>query len=126
MSGYCDGTNHEILELSVKRNGYHSYNTENYGTLSANFEATTYDWSNMPNALSGSNNAIATLMFHCGVGVEMQYGVAETGGSGGYVIEAQSPIHIAANMHLKPILDIKIPFRVFSGMIIMTQHGYRC
>ena len=47
---------------------------------------------NMPNSLSGSNNAIATLMFHCGVSVEMQYGVAATGGSGGYVIEAQSPI----------------------------------
>ncbi len=72
--------------------GYHSYNTESYGTLSANFEATTYNWSGMPNAINGSNNAIATLMFHCGVSVEMQYGVAATGGSGGYVIEAQSPI----------------------------------
>ena len=72
--------------------GYHSYNSESYGTLSANFEATTYSWSEMPNSINGSNNAIATLMFHCGVSVEMQYGVAATGGSGGYVIEAQSPI----------------------------------
>jgi hypothetical protein len=72
--------------------GYHSYNTENYGTLSANFGATTYEWASMPNSINSSNNPIATLMFHCGVSVEMQYGVAATGGSGGYVIEAQSPI----------------------------------
>lgn len=72
--------------------GYHSYNSENYGTLSANFEATNYQWGSMPNSINNSNNAIATLMYHCGVSVEMQYGVAATGGSGGYVIEAQSPI----------------------------------
>ncbi len=72
--------------------GYHSYNTENYGTLSANFEATTYNWGSMPDELNSSNMPVATLMFHCGVSVEMQYGVAATGGSGGYVIEAQSPI----------------------------------
>jgi len=54
--------------------------TYNYGTLSANFGATTYDWNNMlnsyPNANSGSviqQNAVATLMYHCGVSVNMYY-----------------------------------------------------
>lgn len=87
--------------------GYHSYNSENYGTLSANFEATNYDWANMPNSLSGSNNAIATLMFHSGVAVEMQYGVAATGGSGGYVIEAQSPIQHCCEYAFKTYFGYK-------------------
>lgn len=86
---------------------YHSYNSENYGTLSANFEATNYDWAGMPNSLNGSNNAIATLMFHCGVGVEMQYGVAATGGSGGYVIEAQSPIQHCCEYAFKTYFGYK-------------------
>jgi hypothetical protein len=86
---------------------YHSYNSENYGTLSANFEATNYDWSGMPNSLNGSNNAIASLMYHCGVSVEMQYGVAATGGSGGYVIEAQSPIQHCCEYAFKTYFGYK-------------------
>jgi hypothetical protein len=63
--------------------GFHSYNHSTYGTLSANFASTTYDWGAMPNNVSGSNNAVATLMYHCGVAVEMQYGPTS---SGSYVI----------------------------------------
>jgi len=71
--------------------GFHSYNHPTYGTLSANFANTTYQWSSMPNTISSSNNAVATLMYHCGVAVEMNYGVAATGGSGSYVIIAAAP-----------------------------------
>lgn len=56
-------------------NGYHSYYHSTYGTLSANFGATTYNWSNMPNSISSNNTAIATLMYHCGVSINMDYGV---------------------------------------------------
>jgi hypothetical protein len=59
--------------------GYHSYNEDDYGTLSANFGATTYNWSAMPNAIVSPNNAVATLMYHCGVGVDMNYGLASSG-----------------------------------------------
>ena len=46
--------------------------------LTANFGATTYDWDNMPPTLSNSSSqaekeAVATLMYHCGVSVRMQY-----------------------------------------------------
>jgi len=71
--------------------GFHSYNHPTYGTLSANFANTTYQWSSMPNTVSSSNNAVATLMYHCGVAVEMNYGVAATGGSSSYVIIAAAP-----------------------------------
>ena len=52
--------------------GSHSY-TSNYGTLSANFGATTYNWANMPNSLTSPNNDVATIMYQCGVAVEMTY-----------------------------------------------------
>lgn len=61
-------------------------------TYSANFGATTYDWANMKNSYSGSSTAaqktaVATLMYHCGVAVEMEYGTADEGGSGAYSID---------------------------------------
>lgn len=64
--------------------GQHSYSTANYGVLSADFGATAYDWTNMPTALTSSSsaaqvNAVATLMYHCGVAVEMKYGINASG-----------------------------------------------
>ena len=34
-----------------KGSGFHSYNHSTYGTLSANFGSTTYDWANMPDPI---------------------------------------------------------------------------
>lgn len=72
--------------------GSHSYSTSPVGgTLSANFGSTTYDWGNMPDELNWSSNsteinAIATLMYHCGVAVNMGYNIAATG-SGAWVTQ---------------------------------------
>lgn len=82
---------------------YHSNNTVTYGNLSANFGATTYDWANMPNALNASSsakqvNAVATLMLHCGIGVNMNYS-PET--SGAWVTEAKSQEETCAELALK-------------------------
>ncbi len=52
--------------------GSHSYYSS-YGSLSANFASTTYDWSAMANQLHSSNTAVATLLYHCGVSVDMNY-----------------------------------------------------
>jgi hypothetical protein len=52
--------------------GTNSYSS-NYGTLSANFGATTYNWSSMPNKLLAANPAAAQLLFHAGVAVNMTY-----------------------------------------------------
>ena len=64
--------------------GSHSYYHNDWGILSADFGATTYDWNNMPNALTASSsptekNAVATLIYHVGVAVEMNYGVNISG-----------------------------------------------
>ena len=57
--------------------GEHSYSSSSYGgTLSANFGNTTYDWSIMPNTVSSANAgglAVALLMYHCGIAVDMDY-----------------------------------------------------
>ncbi len=63
--------------------GFHSYDAPSYGTQSANFSQTTYQWNSMPNTVSSANNAVATLMYHCGVSVDMQYGA---NGSAAYII----------------------------------------
>jgi hypothetical protein len=71
-------------EYPTQGTGFHSYNEDDYGTLSANFGSTTYQWTSMPNNVSSSNNAVATLMYHCGVSVDMNYSPQS---SGAYVIE---------------------------------------
>lgn len=63
--------------------GSHSYDEDDYGTLSANFGATTYQWASMPaNAPTGYT---AQLLFHIGVAVEMDY---EYDGAGSYNVDA--------------------------------------
>lgn len=61
--------------------GFSSYNHNNYGTLSANYGATSYGWNQMPNVVGSQNSAVANLMYHCGVSIEMDYGTVHTGGS---------------------------------------------
>ena len=68
----------------VQGNGEHSYTPETYPTQTVNFGNTTYDWTNMPNSISSGSqqvyiNAIATLMYHCGVSVDMMYGGSSSG-----------------------------------------------
>jgi fibronectin type 3 domain-containing protein len=63
--------------------GSHTYNSGGwfgpyYPNLSANFGATYYDWDNMPYKITGGSpqeqiEAIATLMYHCGVSVNMGF-----------------------------------------------------
>ncbi len=57
-----------------------SPNPNGYAAQSANYGATTYNWGSMPNATSSSD--VATLMYHCGVSVQMNY---DPSGSGAYV-----------------------------------------
>ncbi len=59
--------------------GSHSYNSILYGTLSVDFGATTYHWDAMPESLSTHNNAVAELMYHCGVSVDMNYSAYASG-----------------------------------------------
>ncbi len=60
--------------------GTHSYTPEGYAMQTVDFENTNYQWSNMPNTCNNSNyQAVATLMYHCGVAVDMMYGPGSSG-----------------------------------------------
>jgi hypothetical protein len=67
----------------LKGNSSHTY-TSPYGSLTANFGTTNYDWSKMPSGISSANIQIATVMYDCGVAVNMSYGTAASGGSSAY------------------------------------------
>ena len=54
--------------------GSYSYSCPPYGTLSADYENTTYRWNEMPLYLNSSNPAVAELLYHLGVSVDMVYG----------------------------------------------------
>lgn len=59
-------------------------------TLSQDFSTVTFDWDNMlpsyygKSATTAQKNAVATLMYCCGIAAEMQYGDATVGGSGAF------------------------------------------
>lgn len=67
-----------------------SYTATGYGTLTANFANTTYQYSLMPATLTSSSStqaitAVATLLSHCGIAVNMGY---SSSGSGAYTVES--------------------------------------
>jgi hypothetical protein len=73
----------------IGSHSYTPYTRPDLGVQSANFGSTNYSWSNMPNSLSQSSsdvqiNAIAVLMYHCGVSVDMMYDISANGGSAAY------------------------------------------
>lgn len=81
----------------VRGTGSHTYYSQNpngygqgFGTQTADFGATVYDWDNMPNVVTTTSSnaekqAVATLMFHCGVLCDMMYGSEYDGGSGAFI-----------------------------------------
>ncbi|MBS1647794.1 MAG: thiol protease/hemagglutinin PrtT [Bacteroidetes bacterium] len=63
--------------------------SNNYGTLSANYGAATYNWANMPLSVTSANSDVALINYHCGVSVNMDYSPS---GSGAWVITGDNPV----------------------------------
>ena len=125
--------------------GDHTYSTSEYGgTLSANFGATTYNWSIMPNSVSSANaagQAVALLMYHCGIAVDMNYSPNGSGAQTGDVPAALIEYFrygAGANMksrdsYAKKVwedmliaqLDRGIPF-VYAGSDSDGGHAFNC
>ncbi len=82
--------------------GSHYYNCNfasqgygDYGTLRVYFSSGNYDFANMPDKLTSAStstqiNAVAKLLYHCGVSVDMQYG---PNGSGANTRTAANALH---------------------------------
>ena len=65
--------------------GSMTYTPTGYPQQSVNFATTTYQWSDMPNSLNSSSsstqvNAVATLLWHCSVALQAEYGPYGTSG----------------------------------------------
>ena len=80
-----------VMDIFDNDDNYLRTDTIYPGFLTVKFGETTYDWANMKNSYSGSYTdaeaqAVATLMYHCGVSAEMQYGGDAYDGSGTYTI----------------------------------------
>lgn len=84
--------------------GSYSYNPPRTGTTeSADFGHTLYDWANMPDSTAQYDtheevNAVATLMYHCGVSLAMDYGTAASGGSAAVGIVGSDGYHSFDNV----------------------------
>lgn len=127
--------------------GEHSYTPEEhpqYGQLTANFGATTYNWSIMPNSVSAANAgglAVALLMYHCGIAVDMEYA---PNGSGAHTEDVAPALinyfRYGASAHMdsrdaysKTVwedmliaqLDRGIPF-VYAGSDTDGGHAFNC
>lgn len=112
--------------------GAHSYNNSG-ASLSADFGNTTYDWNHMPDSLTEASTeaeieAVATLLYHCGIAVEMNYTNNGSSTSSNNVPEAlKSYFSYSKNIHrdkkgnnaewltkLKNCLDLQRPI-LYSG-----------
>ena len=135
-------------EWPVQGTGEHCYIAEGYGQQCANFGETTYQWDQMIDnyaTTSGSTEAqkvaVATLMYHCGVSVNMMYG---PDGSGAYSVDvpdainnyfsySDSAVHISKNEYdydgwialLKSNIDQQIPI-YYSGQSSEGGHAFIC
>jgi len=72
-----------------KGTGFNTFSLQLFGSITANFGNTTYDWSQMPNTLGPNStqeqiNQVATISSHCGVATNMEYNIGANGGSGTY------------------------------------------
>lgn len=73
--------------------GQKNYFENDYGVIRVDFSNTMYDYDNMPdkptaNTPAEKRKAIATLMYHCGVSIEMDYGIDGSGALPSDMIEA--------------------------------------
>ena len=79
----------------LKGQGSHTYYPSDhpeYGPLTVNFGEATYDWENMPNSISASSpqveiEAVAQLIYHVGVSVDMNYRPSSSGAVTGKLCE---------------------------------------
>jgi hypothetical protein len=132
-------------EWPVTGTGEHSYQW-NGQTLSANFGETTYDWANMLNVYGmgtitpENKEAVALLMSHCGISVDMMYA---PDGSGAFSVDVPIAIsnyfsysdhatHIGRSgtyddwiALLKTNLDQRIPI-YYSGQSSEGGHAFIC
>ena len=82
-----------------------------YDTLTVDYENTYYDWDNMPNVVTASSSdaekeAVSTLIYHCGVAVDMVY---TPEGSGAFMTRAEVIGFDTVNFSTEIAAEVVIP-----------------
>ncbi|PQL91855.1 C10 family peptidase [Apibacter sp. wkB309] len=77
-------TGNDSVTYRIPSNYFYYFYNWKWKKLSANFQKTNYQWSKMPTSLSGSStdeeiDAVATLLSHTGISVNMMYGPIGSG-----------------------------------------------
>jgi hypothetical protein len=72
----------------ARGNASNSYQDPTFGTLSADFCNTTYNWQNMPNELTSPNADVAKFIYHVGVSTNTNYSTTYTSTYVSYVRDA--------------------------------------
>ena len=108
--------------------GSYSY-ASSYGKLSANFGATTYNWTSMPDSLSSLSSGvevstIAQLISQCGIAVDMMY---SAGSSGAYSQDAANAFahYFNYDSGLKLLHKSSFPDSTWEHMIISELDSLR-
>ena len=125
--------------------GSNSYYNLGVG-LSADFGNIVYGWEHMPDSLTESSSeteieAVATLLYHCGVAVNMDYGINGSGANSGDVPDALiRHFNYSRRMHiekrrdfddeewmsmLKACLDLQQPI-FYGGKGSQGSHAFVC
>ena len=102
--------------------GAHTYKPPAFGLQSADFGNTAYNWTSINSSLASSNPAIATLMYHAGVAVNMNY-TTSAAGSGAYVADVTSPIINCAEYAMKTYFHYKRTLRGYVRFMTSTPLG---
>lgn len=77
---------------------WHNYEHPSYGLQKSVYDTTYYDWNNMPD--DSSSDAIAELMYHCAVSVDMNF---DPDGSGAH--DRDVPVALANYFRYKQSID---------------------
>ena len=64
----------KFYQYPAHGNGEHGYTHPKYGIQYANFGATNYNWSGMPDSLTAGCDDLTTLIYQCGVAQNMNFG----------------------------------------------------
>lgn len=124
--------------------GSYTYLDSTYGTQTADFANTLYNWDEMPVQLNNFDSSLAILLYHLGVSVDLKYGA---GGSGMYNHKAayslrtyfkyspetqymyrDTTLHLNWKQIVKKHLDRKMPlyYAGWSDTIYVSGHAFVC
>ena len=138
---------HRYPAQGIGQSPAYTTKTKGINVPSVDFSATTYDWDNMLNTYSGTTttvqkNAVATLMYHCGVSVEMDYANTGSGAESNLLLSALVDYfgydpsiqyqlrdrfnNVSWEAMLREQIDAGLPVYYTGGELLTYAHAFVC